>query len=303
MTIGEFVVRLDALRVTEDDRKQMVTAHMTALRDGTELTKLYPARWFFHGREDEPTTEVAIRRSMGGDLYIVMPAYEVADQSATLEITVTPLINWLWLGFGVLAIGTLIALLPETAFSFAVSRVPAGATRAATWLLLVGLVMPAAIQAQDGAIAQPSGEGGLVSKSDLQRRLEGEIICMCGNSGCVRATLANCPMRPACSGHTQQTGLIRKLVDEGQDHDTILATFVRDYGQHVRDIPEDTAFNRLAWLFPYLLAGAGLVVIVMNAKRWSHSGGQSRAAAASAAGPAPDPALDARLDDELRDLD
>ena len=81
----------------------MVTAHMTALRDGTEVTKLYPARWFFHGREDEPTTEVAIRRSMGGDLYIVMPSYDVAEQSATLEITVTPLINWLWLGFGVLA--------------------------------------------------------------------------------------------------------------------------------------------------------------------------------------------------------
>ena len=301
VTIGEFVVRLDALRVTDDDRKQMVTAHMTALRDGTELTKLYPARWFFHGREDEPTTEVAIRRSMGGDLYIVMPAYEVADQSATLEITVTPLINWLWLGFGVLAIGTLIALLPETAFSFAVSRVPAGATRAATWLLLVGLVMPAAIQAQDGAIAQPSGEGGLVSKSDLQRRLEGEIICMCGNSGCVRATLANCPMRPACHGHTEQTALIRRLVEEGQDHDASLATFVREYGQHVRDIPEDTAFNRLAWLFPYLLAGAGLVVIIMNARRWSHQGGQTPAAAA--AGPAPDPALDARLDDELRDLD
>ena len=57
-----------------------------------------------------------------------------------------------------------LALLPETAFSFAVSRVPATATRAAgTWLLLIGLVMPAAIQAQDGAIAQPSGDGGLVS--------------------------------------------------------------------------------------------------------------------------------------------
>ena len=46
-----------------------------------------------------------------------------------------------------------------------------------------------------------------------------------------------------------------------------LATFVTQYGQHVRDIPEDTAFNRLAWLLPYALAGVGLVVIVMNARR------------------------------------
>ena len=54
-----------------------------------------------------------------------------------------------------------------------------------------------------------------------------------------------------------------------------------------------------AWLLPYLLAAAGLVVIVVNARRWSHK----PAATASGASPAPDSALDARLDDELRDLD
>jgi cytochrome c-type biogenesis protein CcmH/NrfF len=99
-----------------------------------------------------------------------------------------------------------------------------------------------------------------------------------------------------------QTAKIKQLVDEGKTHDAILATFVREYGQFVRDVPEDGAFNRLAWLLPYLLAGAGLVVIVMNARRWSRHGG-GLAAATSAATPATDPALDARLDDELRDLD
>ena len=300
VTVGEFVLRMDALRVTEDASKQMVTAHVTALRDGAEVAKLYPAKWFFHGRVDEPTTEVAIRRSVGGDVYLVMPAYSAAEQSATLEITVTPLINWLWFGFGVIAIGTLIALLPETAFSFAVARVPATAARSAgMWLILLASVSPAIIQAQDGPIAEPAGSGGLVSKSDLQRRLESDIICMCGSSGCVRSTLANCPMRPACHGHTEQTAAIRKAVDEGQSYDTILAAFVSQYGQHVREVPEDSPFNRLAWLLPYLLAAGGLVVIIMNARRWSH-----RPAAATAGGaPSTDPALDARLDDELRDLD
>ena len=119
------------------------------------------------------------------------------------------------------------------------------------------------------------------------------------SAGCVRATLANCPMRPACHGHTEQTARIRAAVDAGQSHDTILASFVADYGQHVLEVPEDSAFNRLAWLLPYLLAAGGLVLIVMNARRWSH-----RPAAATAGGaPSTDPALDARLDDELRDLD
>src|SRR5688572_10059313 len=299
VTVGEYVLRLDALRESQKPNRQEITAHVTALRDGKEVTKLYPARWFFRGREDEATTEVAIRRSIGGDLYIVMPSFEVAEQSATLEITVTPLINWLWFGFGVIAIGTFIALLPETAFAFAVGRVPATAARAAgMWLILLASAAPAVIQAQDGPIAQPSATGGLVSKSDVQRRLEGEIICMCGSSGCVRSTLANCPMRPACHGHTEQTAQIRKAVEDGKSHDTILASFVSQYGQHVLEVPEDSAFNRLAWLLPYLLAGAGLVVIVMNARRWSH-----RPAATSGVSPSTDAALDARLDDELRDLD
>ena len=110
-------------------------------------------------------------------------------------------------------------------------------------------------------------------------------------------------MRPACHGHSAQTAKIKQLVDQGQTHDAILATFVREYGQFVRDVPEDGAFNRLAWLLPYMLAGAGLVVIVMNARRWSRHVGHGPAAAVSAAGPSTDPALDARLDDELRDLD
>jgi|RhiMethySRZTD1v2_1073278.scaffolds.fasta_scaffold00407_42 cytochrome c-type biogenesis protein CcmF len=297
--VGDFDVRFDALKVTDDARKQAVTGYVTAFRNGTEVAKLYPARWFFRGREDEATTEVAIRRSLTGDLYIVMPDFDPGAQTATLEITVTPLINWVWFGFGVLAIGTLIALLPETAFAFAVSRVPANATRAAgTWLLLLAIVLPAAVQAQDGPVGAQAG-GGLVGKSEVQRRLEHEVICMCGSSGCVRASLANCQMRPACHGHMAQTALIRKLVDEGKSHDSIIATFVAQYGQHVLDSPEDRGFNRLAWLLPYLLAGAGLVVIIVNARRWSHR----PAAAASGVTPATDPALDARLDDELRDLD
>ena len=65
-------------------------------------------------------------------------------------------------------------------------------------------------------------------------------------------------------------------------------------------VPRNAGFNSLAWVLPYVLAGVGLVVIVITARRWS-----TRPAAAGAGGAdmTVDPALDARLDDELRDLD
>jgi cytochrome c-type biogenesis protein CcmF len=291
--VGDYVIRHNSIAVTDDERKQMITADMTVLRDGVELTKMYPARWFFRKHEDQPTTEVAIRRTFAEDLYIVMPQFDAAQQSANVEITVTPLVNWVWLGFGVMALGTLIALLPETAFAFATARVPEGAKTATASLLLLAIVLPAAVQAQDGT-------PGRVSKTALHREVEGQIICMCGSPGCVRATLENCPMRPACHGHSAQLASLQKYIDEGKNHDAILAEFVREYGGAVLAVPSNSGFNSLAWVLPYLLAGFGLVALVLTARRWS-----ARPAAAGAGGAdvTLDSALDARLDDELRDLD
>src|SRR5687767_3543356 len=56
---GDVTARLDALRVTDDGQKQMVTAHLTVTKDGQEVGKMYPARWYFRKHEDMPTTEVA----------------------------------------------------------------------------------------------------------------------------------------------------------------------------------------------------------------------------------------------------
>src|SRR5690606_24660151 len=131
------------------------------------------------------------------------------------------------------------------------------------------------------------------------RQLESELICMCGSAGCVRATLVNCPMRPACHGHTESLARIRQLIAEGRTHDEIIALFVKEHGPAVVCVAEDRGFNRLACPLPYMLAGAGLITIIINARRWSHR----PAAATTESTSTPDPALDARLDDELRDLD
>jgi cytochrome c-type biogenesis protein CcmF len=288
--VGGYDIRHDRIRVTDDGRKQMVSAELTIFKDGGELTKMYPARWFFRKHEDQPTTEVAIRRTLAEDLYIVMPQFEAGQQSANIEVTVTPLVNWLWLGFGVLALGTLIAVLPETAFAFAAARVPEGVKAATASMILLAVVAPAAVQAQDG---------GVVAKSPQQRQLEQKIICMCGSSGCVHSTLENCPMRPVCHGHTAQTVEIQSLLNDGKGVDQVLAAFVEKYGEAVLAVPRNTGFNALAWLLPYALGALGLVMILVTARRWS----RPVAAVAGGGGSPIDPSLDARLDDELRNLD
>jgi cytochrome c-type biogenesis protein CcmF len=288
-TVGDFTVRLDAVRVTDDGQKQMITGHTTVFRDGEEIARMYPAKWFFRKHEGEPTTEVAIRRSLAEDLYLVLAAFDLQEQSASMEIVVNPLVNWVWVGFGVLAMGTGIALLPETAFAFALARMPANAVT--TSLLLLSLFLwPAAVVAQSGG-----GETIAVrERSALERQLEGEILCTCG----CRRTLSNCGMFN-CAGHASQTAKLQQFLAEGQDHDAVIASFVRDFGSEaVLGAPVDRGFNRLAWLFPYLVAALALVGIVVTTRRWSR-----RAAPAVAGNASVDPALSARLDDELRNLD
>jgi len=102
-----------------------------------------------------------------------------------------------------------------------------------------------------------------------------------------------------CSGHKAQEEKLASYLAEGKDHDQIIDAFVKDFGsQAVLTAPIDKGFNRVAWLFPYVIGAAGLIAIVATARRWSSG---PRVAAAGDAGL--DPYMSARLDDELRDLD
>lgn len=263
----------------------MVTADTTVLRDGKEVARMYPARWFYRKHEEEPTTEVAIRRGFAEDVYLVMPAFSVEEQSASMGIHINPLVDWIWAGFGVLAIGTGIALLPETVFSFALASVPAGAATA-SMLLLAMLLWPSTVLAQQTVPVD--------QKSALQKQIENEIICTCG----CRLPVGSCGMLN-CSGHKAQEEKLAAYIAEGKDHDQIIAAFVQDFGsQAVLTAPIDRGFNRVAWAFPYVIGIVGLIAIVWTARRWSVS---PTVAAAGEAGL--DPSINARLDDELRDLD
>ena len=292
VTVGRYTVRHDALSVTDDGQKQMVTSRLAVLRGGAQVDELHPAKWFFRQKEDEPTTEVAIRRSPAEDLYVVLAGFDVERQSATLHVVVNPLVNWVWFGFVVLAIGSILALLPERVFAFAMSKVPENAvTSALIVLALLAGASHAEAQHQEGV-----SEAFLVAKSPLERDLQKEIICMCGTCG--RKRLAEC----TCGQAAKMRGELAGLIAQGKGRDDVYKYFIAQYGsQEPLASPIDEGFNRLAWAFPYAVGLLGLGVATAVAVRWSRSAQPTLAAAAPAI-PA-DPALEQRLSDELRDLD
>src|SRR5450432_3369762 len=126
-TVGKYAIRFDRLAHEEDRQKEMVTSEVTASVKGQVIGHLRPAKWFFHGHEAEPTTEVAIRRSPAEDLYITMGSYDLANGTAVLKVVINPVVDWIWFGFMLLAMGTGIALSPESVLERMTSRVTAGA--------------------------------------------------------------------------------------------------------------------------------------------------------------------------------
>jgi cytochrome c-type biogenesis protein CcmF len=309
MTIGAFTVRQDAIRVTDDGQKQMVTSHMTVSRGGQTVGEMLPGKWFYRKHEDQPTTEVAIRRGFAEDLYIVLAGFEVETQAATLHIVVNPLVNWIWLGFGVLAFGTLITLMPERAFNFATSKIPAGAASATstTMLTIALLVMPLMQPYVHAQHSEDVTGAYLAPKTAFEREMQDEIICMC--RGCGRKRLGEC----LCPLAGTMRGELSKLVAAGQTREEIYQYFMDKWdGQEPLASPIDKGFNRLAWAFPYALGGIGAFGAVMLAFKWSKQSRLSLAGAGAGAGAmsgamndvaAVDPRLQERLSDELRDLD
>lgn len=280
-TFGDYTLRLDALRVTEDDQKQMVTGHVTVMdTDGRELGKLQPARWYFHKHTDAPTTEVAIMRSFAEDLYIVMPAFEVSDQTVSMEVHINPLVNWIWLGFSILALGTGIALMPDSVFSFAVGRLPMEAT--ATLLLLAFVFWPGV------AFAQHVATSGIVTRSEEERAITRKLSCWCG---CPHLPVGDCSCGH-CAMVAQET---ETLLAEGKTEEQILAHFVAQEGGQV--LAEPTGIGQLTWIIPYSVGALGIVGVGVTAVRWK------RRRTSVPAGTGADATLEARLDDELRDLD
>jgi cytochrome c-type biogenesis protein CcmF len=288
VVVQDWTVRMDALRITDDGQKQMITAHMTVFHNGKEEGKVYPAKWLFRKHESQPTTEVAIRRGFFEDLYVVMPAFDAQTQTASVAVHVNPLVNWIWFGFGLMAVGTGLALLPEAAFGFAVAKIPAGA--ATTSLLLLALVLsPGVVWAQQGETVQA------VQRSETRRRLENELMCTCG----CRAPMGSCPMRPNCGHYDEQAAFLDTLLKQGQEYDVVKASFVQKYGEAILLEPTDRGFNRLAWAFPMAVGVVMLGGVFLAARRWS----RTHAHAPAAADTSLDPTLDERLDDELRNLD
>jgi cytochrome c-type biogenesis protein CcmF len=309
--IGRYTVRVDRLAHEEDRQKEMVTGELTAMVDGKVIDHMRPAKWFFRNHESEPTTEVAIRRSPAEDLYITLGNYDLAEGNATLKVVINPVVDWIWFGFMLLAIGTGIALLPESVLERLTMRAGArsgvsdSAAGAAGVLLLIAAGLGGAATlgwsgpAQAAEMGSAAGEPPTPQGPD-ENWLVRNIICQCGSC---RHNLIECASE-GCGNAAQDRIAIHNLLGEGKTRDDVIQFFITKYGSQIAlASPIDKGFNRLIWVLPYslgVLAAGGLGYV---AYRMSRRPTAAAAGPGAAAAPNADLDLQDKLDDELRNLD
>jgi len=108
--LGAYVIRHDGLRATEDWQKEMITADIAVLRDDEVKDVLHPARWWYYQLPEQPTTEVSRYMTAGEDVYVSMQEVDMTTGWTQLSLYINPLINWIWIGFGVMLAGSLVCV-------------------------------------------------------------------------------------------------------------------------------------------------------------------------------------------------
>jgi cytochrome c-type biogenesis protein CcmH/NrfF len=118
------------------------------------------------------------------------------------------------------------------------------------------------------------------------------LVCQCG---CNIPVSEPC-QHYECSYHAEMRALIQKEIAEGKDETAIHQDFVLRYGVQVLAAPPTKGFNLTVWILPGAGLLAGLLAVVIIARRWR---GPIKEKASAPTAPM-DPKLLAAIENEIK---
>ncbi len=111
--LGHYDLRVADVTGGENDNYQWSAAVIDASKDGRPLGTMTPERRVYKAGEQQGTSEVAIRRRLNEDLYLNFAGMSNDGQRAVVQAFVKPLVSWVWIGYWVVLLGTLVCLVPS----------------------------------------------------------------------------------------------------------------------------------------------------------------------------------------------
>jgi len=97
-----------------DDGVNISEATLFVSRNGQDIAELTPQRQIYFNM-GLAITQPSVKSSLAKDIYAILVEFTPGTQDqATFRLYVTPLVNWLWIGVGVLTVGAMVAILPKS---------------------------------------------------------------------------------------------------------------------------------------------------------------------------------------------
>jgi cytochrome c-type biogenesis protein CcmF len=111
LEIGGYRLTFAGLGATDGPTHEKVHARISVSQNGRSLGTMFPALRFYPTQQT-PIAEVDYWVGLREDLYVILGSFDDKGTWVTLKALVTPLVSWLWVGGGIMAVGTLVALSP-----------------------------------------------------------------------------------------------------------------------------------------------------------------------------------------------
>jgi cytochrome c-type biogenesis protein CcmF len=111
VTVQDYTLEYEKFEAQATPAKHRFATQLGVYRGDRRIATLFPEK-NFHWNIEQWVTEVAIRTNLKEDLYVTLAGL-AEDGSATFQILINPLVVWLWIGGGILLLGTAVAIWPE----------------------------------------------------------------------------------------------------------------------------------------------------------------------------------------------
>ena len=125
--IGGYTLRYNGIEQRDTPHVAYLMANVGVFNGTKQVDTLKPEKRFYK-KPEQPTTEVAIRSTLGSDLYLVLGSFDDETRMATILAYLNPLIGFLYWGGIVLALGTLVVIWPLPAAAREPAYAPAPST-------------------------------------------------------------------------------------------------------------------------------------------------------------------------------
>jgi cytochrome c-type biogenesis protein CcmF len=112
MKMGPY--RLVCQSFTQDSNPNFDTEYalLDVYRGGKKITQMAPEKRFYQASQTNSTV-VANHSTLASDLYVIYEGKNPDTDRPIIKVFLNPLINWIWIGVGIVAMGTLVALAPN----------------------------------------------------------------------------------------------------------------------------------------------------------------------------------------------